>query len=61
MNIRDFSKTAVYDPLLAAQLVTLVKAERITKDVFMEALNSPNLARLVVRHETMHDIMAVLK
>lgn len=58
--MRDFGKTPVDNPLLAAQLVTLVKSGRITKDLFTEALNSPKLALFVVRHETMHDIMSVL-
>lgn len=58
--MRDFGKTAVEQPLVAFALVQLKKDGRITKDLFLEALQSPDLAIKVIQHETMHLIMQEL-
>ena len=58
--MRDFGKTVVENPLLAMAIVELYKAGRFGKDLFREALQSPDLAMKIVRHETMHSIMKEL-
>lgn len=57
--MNDYTKTVDADPVLGAALVGLVRAGRITKDLFLETMSSPDLAKKVIRHETMHDIMAI--
>ena len=52
-------RTILKDPALAHALVALHKAGRITADLLVEAINDHKLARGIVAHEVIHDLIVI--